>query len=116
MTVMVIEPASAHVLSILPCQLRKHNASTVIDVVLVHGVYRSDWLDMLQLPQPGSFSSFPSAFAAFASQLQSPHFQNADYAMPRKRVGGSTMKTAKVSCCCYETLKNWFPRCRQRSR
>ncbi|VDO67518.1 unnamed protein product [Heligmosomoides polygyrus] len=51
---------------------------------------------MLQLPQPGSFSSFPSAFAAFASQLQSPHFQNADYAMPRKRVGGSTMKTAKV--------------------
>ncbi|KIH47333.1 hypothetical protein ANCDUO_22611 [Ancylostoma duodenale] len=31
---------------------------------------------MLQLPQPGSFSSFPSAFAAFASQLQSPHFQS----------------------------------------
>ncbi|CAJ0600798.1 unnamed protein product [Cylicocyclus nassatus] len=83
---------------------------------------------MLQLPQPGSFSSFPSAFAAFASQLQSPHFQsliqsqvavlqsqhfaalqttnsstseskpkmNFDYAVPRKRVGGSTMKTAKV--------------------
>ncbi|VDO58555.1 unnamed protein product [Haemonchus placei] len=84
---------------------------------------------MLQLPQPGSFSSFPSAFAAFASQLQSPHFQsllqsqvaalqsqhiaalqtaagttsseskprvNSDYVMPRKRVGGSTMKTAKV--------------------
>ncbi|EYC39383.1 hypothetical protein Y032_0658g1251 [Ancylostoma ceylanicum] len=84
---------------------------------------------MLQLPQPGSFSSFPSAFAAFASQLQSPHFQsllqsqvaalqsqhiaalqtaastttsetkpraNSEYTMPRKRVGGSTMKTAKV--------------------
>ncbi|KAJ1351415.1 hypothetical protein KIN20_007411 [Parelaphostrongylus tenuis] len=31
---------------------------------------------MLQLPQPGSFPSFPSAFAAFASQLQSPHFQS----------------------------------------
>ncbi|KAK6748644.1 hypothetical protein RB195_001328 [Necator americanus] len=86
-------------------------------------------LAMLQLPQPGSFSSFPSAFAAFASQLQSPHFQsllqsqvavlqsqhiaalqttagttasegkprmNSEYTMPRKRVGGSTMKTAKV--------------------